>query len=194
MQKNLKYYAVGILIALGYYTLSMFLGSIINVLVSFTAGFQHFSDFRKDPNVAGVLIILMITLANHIFFAWVTAKSMTKYGLKYRCLDIWYFVSAAISVVLYALIIRLFTNGGGWLSYVSHSIAIVLFGRAALKRTRKLSGTTEMSGNQASRGEKPVYHTADVNTGIEIKFCKYCGAKLFQGDAFCSNCGKAVHE
>ena len=126
----LKKYAIGILIAIGFYLVSMCVGSTFNVLISLAAGYEKYSDFVNSYNIAGFLAIAIVGLANHIFIGWLTVNVMAKYGRKQNCITKWFFRSAAIAVAVYAFFVIpiLFSKRPGWLLYLSHSLSILLFG------------------------------------------------------------------
>lgn len=135
MKSNLREAVVSILIAVGYYYLSSTLGSIVNVIVTRLAGYRDFGLYKQSAPVSGLFLLLAFTLANHIFFGWVTSNTLYRYGRKHDCLSRNLFRRAAIAVVVLALVVYpiFFSNQPGWIAYVSHALAIELFGRAKLE-------------------------------------------------------------
>ena len=197
-----KNYAIGILIAIGFYLVSMFVGSFFNVLISFAAGYRNYSDFMNSDNIAGFLAIIFVGLANHIFTGWLTVNLMTKYARKQNCIAKWFFRSAAIAVVVLAVVVFpiLFSNNPGWLIYLSHSLSILLFGRRKVKKYDKAHESTAAN----SYNESIINSYAPVNPVVQVGvqsptpeqdtfiYCHICGTKLNANTQFCHKCGTKV--
>lgn len=198
-RSNSKKYAIGILIAIGFYLVSMFAGSIFNVLISFTAGYRKYSDFMNSDNIAGFLAIFFVGLANHIFTGWLTVNIMVKYGRKQNCITKWFFRSASIAVVVFAIVIipLLFSNSPGWFIYLSHSVSILLFGRRKAKKYLE----EQSSVLPHSNNENVVSSFVPVDSVVQVSvqppapeqdvfiFCQKCGTKLNANTQFCHKCG-----
>ncbi|HUM84358.1 MAG TPA: zinc ribbon domain-containing protein [Lachnospiraceae bacterium] len=200
-KSNLKKYAIGILIAIGFYLVSMFVGSIFNVLISFAAGYRKYSDFTNSDNIAGFLAIIIVGLANHIFTGWLTVNTMAKYGRKQNCITKWFFRSAAIGVVVLAVVVIpiLFSNNPGWLIYVSHSLSILLFGRRKVKKYNDeqaaVATSNRENGNNNFSTAGPVVQVRVQPTMPEqgtFIYCHKCGTKLNANTQFCHKCGTKV--
>lgn len=200
-KSNFKKYAIGILIAIGFYLVSMFIGSIFNVLISFAAGYRKYSDFTNSDNIAGFLAIIIVGLANHIFTGWLTVNTMTKYGRKQNCITKWFFRSAAIGVVVLAVVVIpiLFSNKSGWLIYLSHSLSILLFGRRKVKKYNDeqvaMANSNTGNGNNNFSTVGQIVHVRvqpampEQDTFI---YCHKCGTKLNANIQFCHKCGTKV--
>lgn len=128
--KKIKY-VVGAVIALGFYLVSMLLGAVLNVTVAITAGYRSYNAFINSGNIAGIIIILLIGVVNHLFFSWLTVRVMAKYVEKSGCPTIRYFRVAEMTVIFFAYVIIpiLFSSNAGWLMYLTHAIGIDLFGK-----------------------------------------------------------------
>lgn len=201
-KSNLKKYTIGILIAIGFYLVSMSVGSIFNILISFAAGYRKYSDFTNSDNIAGFLAIIFVGVANHIFTGWLTVNTMAKYGRKQNCITKWYFRSAAIAVVVLAGVIipLLFSNTPGWLVYLSHSLSILLFGRRKVKKNFVAqSSLAPRSNNENDFGSftplNPVVQASihpPAPEQVAFIFCHKCGTKLCANTQFCHKCGTKV--
>ncbi len=201
-KRNLKNYAIGILMAIGFYLASMSVGSIFNVLISFAAGYRKYSDFINSGNIAGFLAIIFAGLANHILTGWLTVNIMAKYGRKQNCITKWFFRSAAIAIVVLAVIVipLLFSNTPGWLIYLSHSVSILLFGRRKVKKNLEEQALALSKSNN----ENDVSNFVHVDPVIQVNvqptapeqnksiFCHKCGVKLDANTQFCHKCGTKV--
>lgn len=200
-KSNFNKYAIGILIAIGFYLVSMFVGSLFNVLISFAAGYRKYSDFTNSGNVAGFLAIIFVGLANHLFTGWLTVNIMAKYGRKQKCITKWFFRSAAIGVVVLAAVIIpiLFSNNPGWLIYLSHSLSILLFGGRMVKKYND-----EQSSIATSNKENASNSSTMVDPVVQVRgqpsmteqdtfiYCHKCGTKLNANTQFCHKCGTKV--
>lgn len=200
-KSNFKKYAIGILIAIGFYLVSMFVGSLFNVLISFAAGYRKYSDFTNSGNVAGFLAIIFVGLANHLFTGWLTVNIMAKYGQKQKCITKWFFRSAAIGVVVLAAVIIpiLFSNNPGWLIYLSHSLSILLFGGRMVKKYNDEQSTIATSSKEnASNSSTMVDSVVQVRGQPSMTkqdtfiYCHKCGTKLNANTRFCHKCGTKV--
>ena len=215
MKKNTSQTAIGVLIALGLYLLSSVTGSIINVLVMYAAGFDNWKQFTMSGNAAGIFVIFLIGVANHLFMAWVTVCAMTKYGKKHNCVDQGYFRIAAAAVLVFAAVILpvLLSSNSGWITYLTHCLGILLFGQARVKKLQ----TQGASSAPASDGANAAVQTAGqpmaamqscaaapvqtVRSGAaesegtgRAAYCHACGEKLPGNNRFCHKCGARIEE
>ena len=143
-KKRYQNYAVGVLIALALYILSRNVGALLNVFVSYAAGYRHYQDFQSSDHFAAFLVIAIAGVVIHAFTGWLTVQLMTKYGQKRACVTRWYFRNAAIAVVVLAVIVLpLLSRAPGWLTYSSHALAILIFGE---RKVQQYSQTCRHSG------------------------------------------------
>jgi hypothetical protein len=193
--------AIGILISIGLYLVSMFVGSIFNVLISFTAGYKEYSDFLNSDNIAGFLSIILVGLANHIFTGWLTVNIMAKYGRRQNCITRWFFRSAAIAVVVLAVVVFpiLFSKNSGLMTYLSHSLSILLFGRRKVRIYNEEQALTATSNKENVINNytsvSPVTQIEAQPTASEQKtfiYCHKCGIRLNAGTRFCHKCGTKI--
>ncbi len=190
MNNNNSHYIIGALIALAFYVISQYIGSFFNVIVAAVNG-ASFSEFMDEGSIAGALMIILFSLANHLFFAWVTTNAMTKYGRKHNCITKWYFDIAATTVFLYSAIISpiLFSSSAGWLSWAAHSFGILYFGKKQyVKATEESLHFTEFG--QVNRGFSD--NTTGSNGENELRFCFKCGKPIVKGSSFCPYCGQKI--
>ncbi len=184
MKSKISKYIIGILIALGFYLISMLIGSIINVLIAFTAGYRSWNAYMDSDNVVGAILILIISVINHVLISWVSTNVLLRYGKKNDCVSPWLFRSAACAVLVFTLIIIpvLFSKTPEWASILSHTLGIALFGRAKVK---KYNLTLVGSGQSVS-----VTEPQDDNSF----YCHRCGTKLDGDSLYCHNCGTKISQ
>ena len=81
-------YAIGALIALGLYFVCSFLTAFLNVMVAFTAGYDSFAAFQDAAeSVSGIIIVLVIGIASHLFFFMAYRKGDVSLRKKETVLD-----------------------------------------------------------------------------------------------------------
>ena len=136
MKQNASGYAVGALIAVGFYAVSVFLGSLVNVLIMYASGYGDFQTFLAGGGAAALLPVLITTVANHLLMAWITVRLMTRYGGKHGCVGMKYYSIAASAVFVCAVLVFpiLFSSNSGWLTWLTHILGIELFGKRALRQ------------------------------------------------------------
>lgn len=179
--KKLAHYSIGILIAVFFYVISMFWGSIINVIIVRLNGYDNYTDFALSGKTGALIILTIHTLVNHFFMAWLSVKIMARYARKHSCTGVSFYYIAAAAVVVFLLIVFniVLSQTSGWLPIVSHSAAITVFGKRSVKRMVN----------------EPTYKTSyDDNTidRDDVRFCSQCGAKLEENSRFCHKCGVKV--
>ena len=110
---------------------------------------------------------------------------ITKYGKKRACVTTWYFINAAIAVVVLAVIVLpLLSSTPGWLTYSSHAMAILIFGeRKAQQYSQTWPGVVFSSeqADAAGAAERsgPVYcHRCGAELGEHTRYCHKCGAQI----------------
>ena len=195
--KRVWHYLFGILIAVGFYMLSSFLGALVNVVTAMAAGYPSYEAYIAGENYGGMVLLLLFTLANHLFMAWLTAGRLTAYAKKRGCLAASYYLCAAVGVVLFAVLILPAVTGKapGWLPYVSHAYAIFFFGNRMLLAKKKTPEAAEaFSAGSAETGDAVRY--ADVSRENpelpRARFCRVCGAELKDNSRFCHKCGERI--
>ena len=202
-----RHYLIVGLISFGFYTLSMFLGSIINVFIIYSAGYENYSQFSMDgtSNSSVTAAILIVAIINHVIFSLLTANLIGKYTIKQGCLDNKYFRFAAIIVFVFAAIIYpiVLSSNSGWLTYLIHIVGILLFGghivssRSAAQiqeETVIFPQNTDVTRAVSFKLNKSNGHATPM-TGTEaeeIRFCHMCGAKITPDSIFCNQCGTRI--
>ena len=196
---HLKNYFIGILITIGFYHVSILIGSIFNVLISFTAGYRIWSEFVLSYHgIAGYLAMLIFGIVNHVLIAWLTVRVMTKYGKKKDCITKWFFRSSAISVVAFAVIIvpLIFAKKPGWLMYLSHALSILLFGRKKVKEydTMKQQAESAVVQSETTDSSSAIGSSVLCDNRINSSgvYCYKCGTLLEKSSKFCYKCGAKV--
>lgn len=130
-----KHYAIGVLIAIGFYLLSCVLGSLVNILVAHLFGYKKSIDLFVSHTFVAIILFIVTGLLNHVFFGWLTVDMLSVYGWRHNYMTIWSFRSAAIAVSIIATIIVpvLIGDVSGWMTYCSHIACILFFGRRRYK-------------------------------------------------------------
>ena len=138
MKQNASGYAVGALIAIGFYVVSVFLGSFVNVMIMYASGYSDYQAFLAG-STASLLPFLISSVANHLLMAWITVKLMTRYGRKHGCVGKKYYSIAASAVFVCAVLVLplLFSANSGWLTWLTHILGIELFGKRELRQRRE---------------------------------------------------------
>ena len=189
MKRTAFTYLVGAGIALGFYLVSQLAGSAINVLAMFASGCRSYSEFiNKTDSLPTLLLLLAASIANHVFFAWLTAGAITRLGKKTGCLSRGVFPAAAAVVLVYgiAAIPVLFSGSAGWLTYSMHALCVLAFGNRQLKKLPQPAapeGTAAPAAGAVRSGGVP-------EDGVI--YCTGCGTKIGRDHRFCPYCGAAV--
>ena len=137
--QNTKIMALGLvlgcIVGVGLYIVSAFLGSFVNVMISRAVGYQSFSTFRMNADGLAIFLILATTLANHIFFGWLTAGILFRFEERHDCrTQILFDATAAVVLFLAATLFPAMGLQPGILTYVTHVIAIRQFGKSKLEQ------------------------------------------------------------
>ena len=180
---NKKTYIVCGAISLCLYAACAFAGALINVLISYTAGFRNYADFKQSDNVTGFLLVICFTLINHVFFAWLTVKLISRYAKTRHRQNIWLYVSAAMAALIYYVLSALLGHIPGILTILIHISAILLFGAITVRRQ---AGDSPKK-RQDEKDSIPL--TCDVD---EMKFCHVCGCEVPADCVFCHKCGAKI--
>ena len=183
MKEHRKQYAAAATIAAGLYLVCNFLTSFIHVLMAYAAGYSTYADYIEYSSSSGAVVgVLLLGATSHILFAWITVKVITKYALRRGCFEKGMFDAASLSVILFALFLFpiLFGSSPGWLTYLTHSIALEAFGKKALKKAPIASNPPE---------ELPHMGFESSNRS---RFCRICGEPLSEGSNFCHKCGTKI--
>ncbi len=189
----------GIIISIIFYVVSSLIGALFNVLISITSGYDTYAEFTKSDNYSGFLLICLVAVINHIVFALVTVKMITKVEGDEACESRWLFPCAAISVLLVAVIvIPLITdNQPGWLTWATHFIGILLFGREKQKRICRSKENSDINFNTSERiyterAQIAYKYKSAASSKLIEKYCYNCGKSICSTDCYCPNCGKAL--
>ena len=208
-------YIVGVIIAVGFYLISSVFSSVVNLLSYVNAGYDSFSSFMTNGNEIETFGILIFSLANHCFFAWLSAKVMNNFAKKHKCIDMWFFRGTALVFVL-IIVIRLIAIGSlkGWLTILPHALVIELLGKKYCSEYNNQNNDLCISPIQypsleIKHGEPSVVLSVESitreqqcsNCGATInrnaKYCVHCGEKVFpktSSKKHCLNCGMKVEE
>ena len=189
-----NYFVSGV-IAIVCYESSVLIGAVINVLVSSTAGYSSFNDLLENLSISNLLLILLISFFNHLFFSWLTANAIRAYGLKNGCLSLTIYAVAMIAVLITALFINpmLLSKRAGWLSNIVHPIMLFLLGCRFIRKEKdkKAGQRTKDTVSANNVGEKQEVSSIIYEETCHQKyiFCQRCGSKLPSNSEYCSNCG-----
>ena len=82
MTEKRKTWIVSAAISFGFYLVCVFLGAFVNVCISMTAGYSSFADYKASGYDPGILLVLIFTLINHIFFSRLTVRLASRYAIK----------------------------------------------------------------------------------------------------------------
>ena len=190
-------YIVGIVVAVLFYVLSMTIGSFINVFTALASGYSSYNALiSSDSSISAILLLLLISLANHVFFGWLTCKLLMPYAIRKGCAGPAFFRCAAASIGVYTLlIVPLFTGKTpGWMPIISHPCALIIFGNKRLRaynQKKTVDHDVSSSGmpteNQATASLRKKTHSDDRHI---TRYCIHCGAELKENARFCHKCGK----
>lgn len=203
MKSKSSHFVIG-LIAWFIYTLSMLLGSVVNVLIAHAAGYEEYSQFKQyaAENISIILVILIVATINHILFSLLTVHLVGNYALKKGCLTSKCFILCAIIVLVFAAIVYpvIFSSNSGWFTYLVHIAGILLFGRAFISsrlvsnniNSDVIDDISVKSNGQESINIEPSNDNSKVNRAENVCYCHMCGAKISANSNFCNKCGAKI--
>ena len=214
MKPKHKVFVASIAISILGYLVSAFVGAVVNVLISLTSGYRDYSAFKESENYYGMILIILFTLINHVFFSWLTVKLIAKYAKKknYFRMSVFGISTVAILACLAAMIFL--DSFPGELTMLTHIAGILLFGWISIKRHEHAKNNEKSATNTMVLSVKQTIEEDDLKkTGFEpkmnndsmvdgfktntfppIRYCMKCGFELIPGSAFCSKCGKKIQQ
>ena len=195
MTEKRKTWIVSAAISFGFYLVCVFLGAFVNVCISMTAGYSSFADYKASGYDPGILLVLIFTLINHIFFSWLTVRLASRYAIKHKNHTMVVYYIAMASVITCTIINTLLMQAPGILTVIIHLAAIFLFGLYICKHPKDKQNNQD---NVISTTGSLDTNTAFVERGTgssvpsaqpQMIYCHICGSQVPDDSPFCHKCG-----
>ncbi len=139
MNKKTQTYAITVVVSLILFFISVLLGSTLNVLTAYLFGYGSYQEYVSNPSTAIILSHLLIGIAVHLLFAWLTVLIIKKVALKNNTLEKKLFTISEGTVFFIGipLLYAFFGKGSGALIYIVHIVGILGFGNHIIETQLK---------------------------------------------------------